>query len=240
MKIIESEGIVLRTIKYAESSLILDIFTREQGLRSMIVSGVRSSGKHKSASIFQIMNILQLSYYDNDNDKLCRIKEFTLGETYSSLSMDVIKTSVGVFLIECTRNSVKEMEKNPDLYHFITKSFKELDQIDSHELTHYYLAYLVRLSQHLGFGPMDNYSENCNTFDLLNGNFVSYSDHPAYTMDKESSFHFHLLLNQKKEGIQIVPSIRDNLTDFMVQYFSLHLEGFRTIKSLAVLRTLMN
>jgi DNA repair protein RecO (recombination protein O) len=41
--VIKTRGIVLRAIKYSETSVIADIFTEQFGLRSYIISGVRTS-----------------------------------------------------------------------------------------------------------------------------------------------------------------------------------------------------
>lgn len=48
--IYSTKGIVLRTIKYGETSVIASIFTESFGVQSYIVNGVRTSGKKKQST----------------------------------------------------------------------------------------------------------------------------------------------------------------------------------------------
>ena len=74
----KTKGIVLRTVKYGDTSLIVTIFTELFGLQSYIVSGVRTSTKKGTgkANLFQPTAILDLVVYHNELKHLNRIKEF--------------------------------------------------------------------------------------------------------------------------------------------------------------------
>ena len=48
--IIKTRGIILRTVKYSETSVIADIFTEGAGLRSYIISGMRARDRSHAAS----------------------------------------------------------------------------------------------------------------------------------------------------------------------------------------------
>ncbi|MBK8701350.1 MAG: DNA repair protein RecO [Saprospiraceae bacterium] len=240
MQITETEGIVFRTVKYSETSIILDMYTRASGLRTFMVNGVRSSKNKSGTSVFQVMNQLSLSFYDKEGDSICRIKEYEYAFKYVSLMLDVIKSSVGLFLIECTRNSIRERECNESLYDFITQKFRILDGLESHKLSHFYLQYLLDLAGHLGFKPMNNYSEDTPFFNLNNGKFENAPDRKQYQMDMNSSKLLYLYL-RAHEGQEPESSKADKqiLIDYLLQYYLQHLEGFRPIKSLEVLRTIM-
>jgi len=107
MALFKSIGIVFRSTKYGESSLILDVFTREKGLRSFIVNGVRSTKAKGKASLYQHLNIIDMVAYDKD-DKLARIKECRLGHHYQKLSFDIKRSSIGLFLLEVCKNAIRE------------------------------------------------------------------------------------------------------------------------------------
>ena len=98
----KTKGIVLRTVKYGETSLIVTMFTELFGLQSYLVNGVRTSTKKGSgkANLFQPTAILDLVVYHNELKHLNRIKEFRWHFLYQHIFSDVPKNAVALFMIE--------------------------------------------------------------------------------------------------------------------------------------------
>ena len=73
----KSKGIVLRAIKYGETSLVVTIFTELFGLQTYMVNGVRTTKKSSAkANHFQPGAILDMVVYHSDQKPMQRIKEF--------------------------------------------------------------------------------------------------------------------------------------------------------------------
>ncbi|MBK6666768.1 MAG: DNA repair protein RecO [Saprospiraceae bacterium] len=128
MKVYSTEGIIFRVLKYSETSIICDIFTREKGLRSYIVSGVRTTKAGQKAAIYRPLNIVNLVSYDMEHDKLARITEISLSVHYQNINIDVIISSIAIFMLEVCRNAIKEREANEELYLFLTEWLDFLDK----------------------------------------------------------------------------------------------------------------
>ena len=96
----QTKGIVLRTIKYGETSVVVNIFTELFGIQSYLVNGVRSSGKTSKASFFQPGSILDMEVYHNELKNLQRIKEFKWGYLYQHIFSDIFKNAVALFMVE--------------------------------------------------------------------------------------------------------------------------------------------
>ena len=98
----KTKGIVLRAVKYGETSLIVTIFTELFGLQSYLVNGVRTSSKKGSgkANLFQATAILDMVVYNNELKHLNRIKEFKWSYLYQHIFSDVPKNAVALFMIE--------------------------------------------------------------------------------------------------------------------------------------------
>ena len=77
----KSKGVVLRSVKYGETSLVVTAFTELFGLQSYIVNGVRIVSKKGSskAVFFQPSALLDLVVYHNEYKNLQRIKEYKSG-----------------------------------------------------------------------------------------------------------------------------------------------------------------
>ena len=59
-----TNAIVLKAIKYGETSLIINIYTELSGLQTLIVKGVRTHSKKKlfTMGMFQNLNILKVNF----------------------------------------------------------------------------------------------------------------------------------------------------------------------------------
>ncbi len=242
MKTFQSTGIIFRRIKYSETSLIVDIFTREKGIRSFIFSGVRKAKAKVSAVMIDHMNIVNIIAYDKDNDKLARVKEIHLEHGYRHITTDVVKSSLGIFLLEMTRDCIKEKEPNEELFDFITDWYKYLDICD-HQLSCFHLMYLLELSRFLGFEPMNDFDEELRTqFDLLDGNFVNVSNTSKYLLPVERSIFVRQLLSadmKQLEHIRIPKVIRNEILKDIIKFYRLHVDNFREPKSLAVIQAIL-
>lgn len=231
----QTNGIVFKVIKYSESSLILDIFTKNHGLKSYIISGVRNARSKQKANLFQLLNILTFTAYHGHVEKLVRIKEANYYYKYQELGIEIIKTLVATFLLEVSRNTIREKEENLPLYQFIESSLIKLDKLEKNQINTFYLNYLIELSSYAGFAPMNNYNKSENEFDLQNGKFVAESTISNYILSKEASEQLHLLLD-KKMNFTCTKVQRNDLVDNLLLYYSLHVESFKKIKSIEVLR----
>lgn len=242
MKIFQSSGIIFRRIKYSETSLIVDIFTREKGIRSFIFSGVRKAKAKVSAAMIDHMNIVNIIAYDKDNDKLARVKEIHLEHRYQHITTDVVKSSLGIFLLEMTRDCIKEKEPNEELFDFIADWYKYLDNC-KHQLSCFHLMYLLGLSRFLGFEPMNDFDEDLRTqFDLLDGNFVHVSNTSKYLLPVERSIFVRQLLSsdmKQLEHIRIPKDVRDELLKDIIKFYRLHVDNFREPKSLSVIQAVL-
>ena len=68
--IYSTKGIVLRTVKYGETSVIAAIFTEMFGIQSYIVNGVRHLVKLQKRISFNLHRMLDMQVYHSDL-KIC-------------------------------------------------------------------------------------------------------------------------------------------------------------------------
>ena len=69
MPILKSEGVVLRRIKYSETSLILTFYTKDQGKISLIAKGARNP-KSKFVGALEPATYASIVYYHKDSREL--------------------------------------------------------------------------------------------------------------------------------------------------------------------------
>lgn len=229
----KSEGIILRTIKYSESSIIVDIYTKVKGLRSFIVSGLNSKKNKSKSSCFRHLNIVNIVAYDKTNGSLARIKEFGISYYYKSLTYDVTKSSIGLFAIEVCRSSIKELEPNESLYDYIYETLIKLDTVE-HNLALEPIYFTLGLMSHIGITPDNNWSNKNIYFDVLNGRFDCTLN--EYSELEEISKLISQLLSSSRDKVSIKKLYRDKILDIILKYYQIHIDGFKSLKSVDVLR----
>ena len=155
-KVHKTKGIVLRTVKYGETSVIVTIFTELFGVQSYLVNGVRVSTKKGTgkANLFQPTAILDLIVYHNELKQLQRIKEFKWGYLYRHILSDVRKNAVALFMVELLTKCLKQPEGNPELYEFSEDAFYHLDESSDVITANFPLFFALHLPVFLVFASV--------------------------------------------------------------------------------------
>ncbi len=233
-----TRAIVLHQIKYSDSGIIVQFFTREYGRLSCLVRGFgnRKSGRNKA--LFQPLSVLDLSFYYKDTREIHTIKDFSPVYSPTEIWSDIKKCSVAIFLGEVLTSVLREESPNKPLYQFIENSvnyFNESDESDAN----FHLAFMARLTGFLGFAPVTEVSGTKKYFDMLNGRFINYPPEHSHFANPELSEILAVLFSsspEKTKNIILTGSLRNEVLDIIVNYFALHLPGLKRINSLEVLR----
>jgi DNA repair protein RecO (recombination protein O) len=240
----KTKGIVLRSIKYGETSLVVTIFTEMFGIQTYMVNGVRTSKKSASkANHFQPTAILDLVVYHSENKSMQRIKEFSWACLYSKLLSDVIKNSIGSFMAELLHKCLKQPEPNADLYNFCEASFLELDRADKIVAANFALFFTLHLTHFFGFRMIANYSTENLFLDLQEGIFIDHQPtHPNFIEGKHAELTAQLLKVMQPgelEQFNLNGEIRRLLLLRYLEYYALHIHDFGQMKTLLVLHEVL-
>jgi DNA repair protein RecO (recombination protein O) len=196
----KTKGIVLRSIKYGETSLVLTVFTELFGLQSYIVNGVRTVSKKGSSKsvFFQPSAILDLVVYHNEFKNLQRIKEYKWAHLYQHIFSDVRKNSVALFIVELLTKCLKQPEANAELFYFVEDALVHLDKSNDTVAANFPLFFAVHLAVFFGFRINDEFSEEKHYLDLEEGLFTdTQPKHLNYLDDKAAEITSYILKVQQ-------------------------------------------
>lgn len=240
--LLKTKGIVFKSLKYSETSLILDIYTLEKGLRSYIISGVRNKKSKTKAGIMQISSLVEIVAYDKSQSSLQRIKEIKPSYLYKQIPFKVVKSSLAIFMMELCRKTIKESENNQPLFDFVESWLIHLDSTEE-KLANVPLIFMVRLAEELGLGLQNNYDEANTIFDLKEGLFVHEDESlESYCTPEESEGLTQLLRRDKNDYHQLPlqKNLRAKLLSKLIRFYQWHVENFNDLKSLEVLKTVFS
>ena len=225
----KTSRIVLNSIRYKDTSIIVKIFTRELGLKSYLVNGVRSMGKGSKMALYQPLTLLDLVVYNKENSGLQRISEAKLQRAHQRIPFDFSRTSIALFITEVINRSIYENYQNESLFDFLTDSIIILDQGEA-LLTHFPLVFLIEKAKFLGFSPED--AEG----------FLLESVHQPFSEQEIPLILEYLerLLSEKYQCCEKIPvGLRRKLLDHLLDFYAQHMENSSSFKSLAVIRQVL-
>jgi DNA repair protein RecO (recombination protein O) len=219
----KTRGIVLRYTRFKETSIIVTIFTEAFGTHAYIVNNVRSSKPGTKMALYQPLTLLDLVVYHRPNQSIARIKELKCIYPYQTLSQDIRKSSVMLFLGEALNKSLKEESHPQDLFEFIQRSFITLDHL-SHGIENFHLLFLLKLSRYLGFGA--NRADEL-FIDTLAKNLQTENISTLLSADYTSPLQ--LTLPQRRQAL-----------DALLALYASHIDSFSEMKSVDVIRELLS
>ena len=232
--LVKTKAIVISSLKYQENSLIVICFTLSDGLKSYFVQSAFSAKKsNQKIAYFQPLTLLEIEANHKNKGTLEHFKEIKLAHAYQTINTDIIKSTIVMFLSEMLHHSIQEEEKNENLFLFLESALLWLDNHD--DTANFHLILLLEVTKFLGFYP-DTTDIDGNHFEMKDGVFSPLmgtgclSEHETHLFKKLIELKFDS--NQKVfAGVE-----RQMLLKILLDYYTIHLDGFKKPKSLEVLK----
>ena len=230
-----SRALVINSIKQGETSLIVSCYLEEIGYKSFLVKGLYSSKKSRfNKAHFFPLNVINIHYSSNENKNLGFIKEVKSEVLFNTIHFDIQKSSVIVFLSEILYSVLREeLEVNKDLFDFLLNSLIWYDNV--RECNNYHIKFLIELSKYIGFHP--NISNENDLYFCLESGSTTNTKPLGGNICGEDLKLFKSLLGMKFEDLNkmsINKESRIRILNKIIDYYSLHLQMFKTPKSINV------
>lgn len=236
---LSTPALVLHTTQYAETSVIAKMFTRQLGVRSYILKGVRKCGSRTKQNLLQPLSHLDLVVYNNPKTSLNYLKEIAPHSSASHQSDDfeveAIRNALRFFMTELLYKTLREEEPMPELFDYVVESCR----FEEPGLSHQPIRFLLTVAHHMGIAPLDNYSTREPLFDMLAGR---YCQHGENTLDATASTLLHYYLQSVHTDASYPLSTlrqRTELINRLLEYFQLHLSEFHGFTSHEILHTVL-
>ena len=234
---ISTQGITLQTTKYSDTSLIVKIFTRKNGVVSFIIKNAFSKKSKQPAAYFAPLTILDLIYNETYNEKLTFLKEVSIAHPFHVIHHNIRKNSILIFYQELLMKLLYHANA-PDepLFDFIKEHLLKLETTP--ELTpDFHIVFLIQLIQQLGYAPTLNFSLQTPYFSIEDSNFGTAFLEAPFFLSKEASFYLFTILKNRNHTIPD-KKIRLELLNGMILYLMQHNKQIKEIESVAILSEL--
>lgn len=249
-------GIVLRTVKFNDAKLIVDMFTLGHGRQSFVAS-ISHSRKSKGQMAFWAP--LSMVEFDADirptSSQMAKPKDVRLYNTYTDIPYNPMKSTVALYLAELLSASLRSETVNVPLYRFVETSLMWFDnQVQTSSLANFHIVFAFRLTRFLGIYPnLDPPSETL----YINNSSIDYkkkAESPIFDMVSATFTyllpkHNHLVISKESPIIIILSRLnyssmhllrltrqqRSRMLEQIMLYYRLHIPSFPELKSIGVL-----
>lgn len=239
--LIQTEAVVIRSVKFRETSLIVTLYTEKLGLMPCLIKGIRSSKGKMRASYFFPLSVLDCVIYYKENREVQKLTDAVLSFSSDAFYSDARKSVVAFFIVEIFSRSVKEHERNESLYQFLKSVSREIwnGERKSLEILVYFL---IRFVGYVGYSI---------TFpnDFDSGKFIFNSTTGKFDRGKEATAkdkifnealikYSHAKINERNHLSFNTESILE-IIHRMLDYYRSRMEHFGKPKSEKILEQLL-
>jgi DNA repair protein RecO (recombination protein O) len=227
-------GFVINRISYSETSLILRIFTLENGLKPFLFQGA----KKKKGYLVAPLSPLEFSYYQRNDSSLAKMTEASLFVQLDTVFSHPIKSGLLFFQNEVLKEILHEGVEDRNLFQFIQTELLWLEHAT--EFTNYPIFWLLELMKSQGFMPQIE-EENGYFLDMENGLITKHAPTTGhiYRTGDEVLTLIHVMDLEKEQFLStsISKVTREKLLNLLLDYYALHFPNFGPLKSIEVLES---
>ena len=238
--LVKTEAIVLHSLKYGETRLIVDLFTREVGRLSCIIPLPKTPKSRLKKQYFQPMTLLEIEVDVRQRLQLQKLKDARLLSAYASIPFSPEKLALSLFIAEFLYHALRSEQHNEPLFAYLCDSMQWLDIADK-GYANFHLTFLMRMSRFLGFYPnLDNYVDGC-VFDLRAATFSLVVPTHRDFLQTGDARRIHTLMRMDFPTMHLYHlnrMDRNRIVDVLLHYYRLHIPQFPELKSLSVLQEL--
>lgn len=149
MSIQKAQAIVLRSIKFRETSLITSFFTAEFGKIKAISKGVRAEKSMLTAQ-YEPFTQVEIIFYEKIKSDIHFLSECSLVYFFSKIRNDFEKIGWASYLMELTDAVLPVHEKNSKLFALLLEVLRRMEEGSPSRLVN---IFELKLLQEIGFFP---------------------------------------------------------------------------------------
>lgn len=245
-------ALVLHTTPYSETSVVAKFFTRELGVRSYILKGVRKGSGRTKQNLLQPLSYLDTVVYANPKTSLNYVKEIAphineklkikneeWGGRGPNSDDEAVRNAVVFFMTELLYKTLRDEEPDEELFDYVVDALQKLREPVSSQHSQLPVLFMLRLTRYLGIEPLDNYSQREPRFNLTNGRF-QFAGETMLDADTSQLLHYYLQAIHNDTPCPLATlKQRITLINSLLDYFQLHLAEFRNFTSHEILHSVL-
>lgn len=242
----KTESVVLRTVDYSESSLIVTLFTRKHGIIAVIAKGAKRP-KSKFAALMVPGQVLEVVVYVKPTRSVQTLSEASSMLKLDQIRIDLEKMAIATTTVELINQVLHENEVNEPLFAFIVKFLRWVNEYENPGRVIFPYVQL-RVTELIGIGLQMDASvdeETSNGYmNIESGTLSSHAEGDQSVRLTSQQFIFlRKSLHSKKQSIFETDFKKNELSElieYLDRYIRYHIEGVKPRKSDQIFEKILN
>lgn len=235
---VKTEALVIRTVRYGDNRLIVDLLTLKEGRMSFMVN-VPTSGKARmKKQLFQPLTSLLVAYDHRMNVRLQHLRDVAICYPYTTIPFDPSKIALTLFLSEFLYYATRGEQGDAGLFNYLSTALRWLD-VAKEKFANFHLVTTIHLARYLGFYPNLHGYRQGSYFDLRSGCFTTVAPlhHDFLDVDDAARMLNIMRINfDNMRFFRFSHDERNRCLDIILLYYRIHVPEFPELRSIEVLR----
>jgi DNA repair protein RecO (recombination protein O) len=254
--LVSTDAVVLRSMKYGETSKIVTLYSKKFGKIKIIAKGARSA-KSKFGASLEPMTHSSIVFYKKEQRELHLLSKSEISKPYFKFGDDGDKLAVGLAVVELVNQVMHDEEENLPMFSLLVEALEAVDHASGNLLSIFF-AFELRLLEIFGYGLNIRTCTRCgrNVVDdeRAGGSYILLASGSVMCSECHAALHAGGVRASKGivrslVQLQSVPvtaagevelsaAMQDEVLGLLQTYLQYHIAGVRTLKSLSLFTNL--
>ena len=246
-ELIKNEALILHSIRWHESSKIVTLYTRQQGMLKVIARGALRP-KSPFAGRLESLNYIRCVISQKESRELQIITQVDMLDPFLKLKTNLNRLPYALAVAELIKKIFERGHKDEIFFDFLIQTFRAFSKSDQPKIVFWY--FLLKFISFLGFKPDFSKCTLCGQTEFKEGGWFVFKNGALYCKNCVGSAGISTRLNQ--ETIKFLRKLQNynhrkihefqyqenssvDLTGLLIQYLNFHLGHEVRLESLLLL-----
>ena len=246
-ELIKTQALILESIRWHESSKIVTLYTRQEGLLKVIAKGALRN-KSQFAGRLETLNLVQCIISQKETRDLQILTQAEILEPFSALKADLHRLPYGLAMAELLKKVFEKGHKDEIFFDFLLTMLHALGLSRQPEIVFWY--FLLKFVSSLGFKPDLKKCLSCGRTDFPQGGWFVFKEGALLCPDCNGSVELSIHLtapdiqflrklqsfnHRKIHEFSFPEPANTDLTSLLMRYLSFHVGREIILNSLKLL-----
>jgi DNA repair protein RecO (recombination protein O) len=161
MSITKTEAVVLKTIKFGDTSRIATLYTKDHGKVKVIAKGIRTP-KSKLAGALQTFAHIQTVFYKKRTSEIYLLSQADTIKSHQPITKDLNRYVFASAALELLDRLITGEESNPQIFDLTLHTLSFLESCSEESIEKSFAHFALKLTELLGYKPKLDKCISCN------------------------------------------------------------------------------
>lgn len=155
MSITKTEALVLKSIKFGDTSKIATLYSNDYGKIKVIAKGIRKP-KSKLAGALQTFSHIHIVFYKKQTTEIYLLSQSEILHSYQALTRDLNRYVFASAAMELLDRLITGEEPHPEIFDLALETLSYMETCPQKSLEKSFWAFALKLADLLGYKPKLN------------------------------------------------------------------------------------